>query len=400
MLTGFQAWLAERSANKNVARQAAPRRLKPYTLGASSGSLRIAGWPVGGSQFIVEHDPSFDGIEVRGLGIGKTIVSENSWDDLAVGIGRFSGTVRLTNMTVIGGLGKIATLAAGGENKSKDLVPSFRLGLDHIELRAALPGADGKRTTWGLSGYNVDVVATDCIFDFTFSTEHSAYLRGPSKYGWLLERCKFIGSGAEGWKTRSDSTETAYAGKDVWLVVRDCEFKNWGQPQSWRGGGAGIVVQGGATNILIERCVFRGGAPNAQFQANERSHCVMVSSEAVSYDIETGRQDQGYGNGWIIIRDNAMYGHSDFPWHNELVDIYQNSGPQWSCKGVLIKNNGLFGQGVIVSVSGVPSGKVKIAGNNTPAIKAYCQSIGIDTTHEAGVHYGGKLQPVSKGFSW
>lgn len=400
MLTGFQAWLAERSANKNAERQAAPRRLKVWELGASSGSIRVTGWPAGGSQFIVNHDPAFDGIEIRGLGMGVTIIAESSWDDLAIGIGRFAGTVKLSHMTVVGGLGKIATVCAGGENKSKDLVPSFRLELDHVELRAALPSMDGKRTTWGLSGYNVDVVARNCIFDFTFSTEHSAYLRGPSKYGWLLERCKFIGSGAEGWKTRSDSTETAYAGKDVWLVVRDCEFKNWGQPQSWRGGGAGIVVQGGATNILLERNVFKGGVANEQFKANERSHCVMISSEAASYDIDTGRQDQGYGNGWIIIRDNAMFGHSDFPWHNDLLRVGVNSGPQYAAKGVLIKGNGLFGPGVIASVSGVPAGKVKITGNNTPAIKAYCQSIGIDTTHEAGVHYGGKLQPVSKGFSW
>ena len=397
----LQGWLAQRAADSTTKKLTAQRRLKLVELAETSGSIRVAGWPAGGASMIVAVDPTFDGIEIRGKGIGKTILNENSWDDLVVGIGRFAGTVKLSHMTVIGGLQKVAAIAAGGENKLRNLVPTFRLELDHVHGKAGTPGADGKRSFQGLSGYNVDVLAIDCVFDYVDANEHSSYLRGAAKYGWAFIRCKFIGSAAEGCKIRSDSIDTVYAGKDVWLILSQCEFENWGgRGESWRGPGAGLVVQGGACNVLVDRCVFRGGGALGQFQANERSHCAMFSSEGASFDIDTGEEGVGFGNGWIIVRDSAFFGTSDVPWHNDLLRVGRNGGSQFAAKGVLLKSNGMFGRGVIVSISDVPSGKVRITGCNTPEIAARCRELGIDTSVEAGVHFGGRQHPVSRGFAW
>jgi hypothetical protein len=133
--------------------------------------------------------------------------------------------------------------------------------------------------------------------------------------------------------------------------------------------------------------------------ANARAHCIMVSSEGLSYDIDTGREGgTGYGNGHWIIRDCALWAHSEVPWRNEIVRIGRVAGSQKAAKSVRIQRCVMVGQQVIVAVTDVAS--IKVEGCNTPALLARARAeLDMDTRFEATIPTSTRRVPLSEGFS-
>jgi hypothetical protein len=280
----------------------------------------------------------------------------------------------------------------GDQNFSGKTEPKFALRL--IESHVFVPPPEallGGRAKWGIFGYNYDEFLRDVELDATFASEHARYKHGSAFRGGLWLRVKVRGSGAENDKTRSDSTETAWAGPNVWEIRQKCSYGNWYQTWSDRGG-AGIVVQGGASNHLIEDCVFRGSP------VPTKSKCIMISADPSSYDIATGKVGVGHGNGDIVVRRTVLSGSMDGYYHNTLLSVYSNDPGQKAARAVLVDTCGAFGPNMILSFRDVPVNQSMVARSNTPEITRYCGTIGVDTRAEATIPTATRLVPVSEGY--
>jgi hypothetical protein len=265
---------------------------------------------------------------------------------------------------------------------AKRLEPKFKLEVQGVDARVLPPEPGKGRTLWLFFSYQADVHMVDVTLDATEAAEHADYKHGVASTGALFERCTWHGSGGENSKTRSDASETAWAGPGAWLVYRGCTFKNWYQTWSNRGGG-GVVVQGGAMNVLLEDCLFYGGGPLGDLPASQRSKCLMVSSEGNSYDALTGRVGAGVGNGFVVVRRCGMRGGPGPSWYSTMMRVGRNGGSQLAARGVLIEDCGIWGDHESVQLTEIPAGKTTIRGCNTPEIRDLCEARGMDTTHEA-----------------
>lgn len=254
----------------------------------------------------------------------------------------------------------------------------------------------GHRPTWLLFAYNADLLARRCTFNAREAVEHASYWHGFSEAGALVVDCDFEGSGAEGFKVRSDASETAWAGPNQWIILRDCTFRDWFQPWSWRGGAA-IVLQGTGAHVLVERCTFWGGLPVGPLTGKDRCKAVMVSSEGGSYDQETGAVGTGFGNGWVVVRDCYAWGTSEVDWSNTIARVGRNGGTQRAARGFLLERSGLFGPKMIVQMGDVPSGMAVIRDCNGAAQIAYATGIGMPTSPEATFPTSSRRVPLSEG---
>lgn len=387
----------------------APAQTKFYEVllpAGEHGSINV-GWFRNGATILDpkvwlddgdDTDPEpddYQGIRFTGQGPDKTIVRCTSWDGITLAVGRHGGTVTFKDMTVYAGADRAT--AFGEQNTAKVREPKFQINLVNVHFRSP-PPTGSSRTKWLVFSYNADLYLKDCQFNGKDTAEHALYAHGFASRGMLIEGCRFLSSGAEGIKVRSDATETVWAGAGAKIVIRDTYVANWHQPHSWRGG-AGMVFQGAGCDILIERCVLRGGKKLGNIPANDRSKAIMISSEGVSYDAVTGSLNMGYGNGHVVIRDTIIWGHSDVDWRNTIVRCDQNAGLQFSARSLLIENCGLWGQNMAVGVGKVPAGQFVMRGCNTPDIKRRTLELGLDATHSAYFPTSSSKVPVAAGIS-
>lgn len=402
LVSKFQSWRSERASNATFeSRVAAPLRLKEILLPERHGSINI-GAPKNGAALNLDPDQikaqGYDGVRIKPAQAGtRSAVTCSAWNGNTIEVARRENfVVVLEDLDVSAGVSRAVSF--GHQNQPVGPVsPGFELRAFRCKFFAPPPTSAG-RSKWLVFGYQFDALFVDCIFYGYFLSEHDFYGHGSAGKGWAFLGCTFTSSGAEQIKVRSDSTETAYAGSAVRLIVRDCTFQNWYQDWSDRGG-AGIVVQGGAVHGLVERCVFRGGLASEVVPANLRAHCIMISSEGESYDIDTGQNGgTGFGNGHWIIRDCAFFAYSDVPWRNDVIRFGRNGGTQKAAKSVRILRCGVWGQNLILGVTEV--GSLKVEGCNTPAIAAYCRdTLHMDTHFEATFPTSTRRVPLSEGIS-
>jgi hypothetical protein len=346
------------------------------------GSINIAFFRNGASM---QLDPQawlsqgYDGVRLIGAGVDRTVIRCNAWDGRTIAVGRHPGVVQLEGVTLYAG--NTSATQIGEQNFTGQTVPAF--GFRFYESKAIVPepGSLG-RSKWLLFGYQSDVHLRDVELDAYHALEHASYWHGHAKRGLLWERVTMRASGAEGCKIRSDATETAWAGPNAWTIVRGSSFRNWHQPWSSRGGAA-IVLQGAATHVLIEGSTFWGGGAAGHIESQMRSKAIMISSEADSFDQATGARGTGFGNGFVSIRRCALRGYSDYDWHNTIIRCAPNSGTQKAARGLLIDQCGVWGKNMIVQTGGMPERTTLIQRCNSPAVRSYCDAIGMDTTHEA-----------------
>lgn len=396
--------------------------LKRYNLPQGRhGSINV-GHQANGAQLYIDPAAAiregYDGVVIVGAGPDLTEVFCTAWDGQTIAIARGPWTVRIENFTLIAGVR--CAVFAGGQNLpapgapigSQRVEPKFQFHASNIRGLVLTPealnvrNAEGHlgRTKWFFSGYNVDVFAINCVVDAKEASEHLAYWRGHAKFGSKALNCRFIGAGSQLWKNRSDATETAWAGPAVVISFEDCEFENWHQPHTDRGGAA-CVGEGSAAHWSFLRCVFKGGMRLVgtgglpTIEANARALCIALSAEGESYDMDTGRVGVGFGTGWLIVRQTATWGHSDVPWNNKAIYVGRNGGAQWAAKGVLIEDSGLWGQSLVVQFGNIQAGKTTVRRCNTPALRDYAANVlHIPASSEVKVATANALVPLSQGY--
>lgn len=324
-----------------------------------------------------------------------------------------------TELTAVGGVGtaakfRVSSVGSSGNVTGLQIVssgnysttPSFGTGGTPMSssVGSGCKVDMGARPKWLWFGYNADLFMNNVISNSKQAVEHSVYMHGFAQYGAFVVNSKFNASGAEGFKTRSDSTETRWAGPNQTIYIADSVFKDWYQCWSWRGG-AGVVVQGSAAHIVLERLAFYGGGAlncsgyNPNVDSNSRSMAIGLSAEGSSYDQQTGVVGSGYGNGFVHIEKIAAYGSSLVDWRNNLVRLATNGGSQKSARGLLIDQVSLWGPKMIVAVSNLDPGTGRLQNSNTPGLKSFAESIGMDTSSEAYIPTY-PIRLVSQGFVW
>jgi hypothetical protein len=389
--------------------------LKPFPLPTGRhGSINI-GWQQNGASLYIDPASAirdgYDGVVITGAGPEQTEVYCTSHDGQTIAIKRGPWVVRFENMKIVAGF-RLAMMI-GEQNLERRIEPKFQCHLVNVHGLVLSPeqlnhrdSTTGKlaRTKWWALAYNADRFYLNCVFDATQAAEHVDYNHGHAKSGSLAINCRWIGSGAQLWKIRSDATETAWAGPSVVIAFRDCEFENWHQPHTDRGGAA-CVGEGSAAHWSFERCVLRGGYRLEghdgfpAIEANARALCVALSSEGNSYDMDSGRVGVGFGNGWLIMRQCATWGDSEVPWNNKAVYVGRNGGSQQAAKGVLIEQSGLWGRNLQVQISQVPAGRTTIRGCNTLQLRAYAENVLLfpQPLVEVKIATAQRLVPLSEG---
>ncbi len=383
--------------------KAAPEGLLAAWLGESlyeynlpsgdQGSINIAWWNNGAQTNLDPNqwlNSGYDGVRFRGQGVDVTHIRCTSWDGVTLAVKQHNGVVELRNLTLH--TGSRAGTQFGEQNLAKKISPNFRLRLINVQVVGDIAPC-GQRPLWGVFTYQADLHLKNVTFVGKEQVEHDVYMHGFAHYGALVQGSRFESCGAECFKVRSDSTETAWVGPQPNITIKNTTFADWYQPWSWRGGAA-IVLQGAAADVLIDKVVFRPGPGHAQANGYQRSKTIMVSSEGSSYDIDSGSQTNGHGNGEIVIRNVASSGNSGPSWYSPIIRVGRNGGNQQSGKSLRIENSGLWGDHLSLQVSNVDGWGLQ--GNNTPAIKAYAQdTLGLDTTYEASYIEGG-VWPFSR----
>ena len=307
-----------------------------------------------------------------------------------------SPTLRIAAVNAAGGVTRVEVVS--GLNGSYSSLPppvTATTGGSGSGLTVSL---SYRRPKWLFFSYQADVVLLKVRFRGKEAVEHDAYLHGVAKHGAYVRWCTFESAGAECFKVRSDTTETAWAGPDARYYILDSEFRDWHQPHSWRGGG-GIVAQGSAGHWRIERCRFYGGPALGDVTAKDRSKAIMFSSEGLSYDQATGQPDVGFGNGHVLIRNVAVEGFSETDWGNSVIRCARNGGSQLSARSFTIEASGVWGERLVVQAGDLPPGALQIRGCNTAALRDYCRSVGMAAVVEVTFPTSSRRVPLSEGIS-
>jgi hypothetical protein len=369
-------------------------RLKEIRLPAGDVVGLNIGWFRDGSQ--IKLDPQtwlaegFDGVRIIGAGIDRTMIRADMYDGNAVAIGRHPGITQLEALTVVAGYSM--GIQCGEQNLEHELVPKFQLRLIGVKGVCPPPIPGFQRTKWWCLAYQADGIIEDVEVDGALLSEHDFYFHGFAQYGLFVRRLKCVASGAQNLKVRSAANETAWPGAKAKIHVEESVFQRAGQEWSDRGDGL-IVIEGGASIIEIQDCIFRASRPNAP-----HAHAIMISSESGSYDWATGRVGSGFGNGPVAIKRIAANGWLANPWNNGLVRCGRNGGTQQVTPSFLLEDSGVFGRNMLVQLGGIPKGKSVIRGCNTLAIREQCARLGgFDTETEASYPGPQRLIPLSEG---
>ena len=364
------------------------------------GSICISSGYRNGAALVLDPrdwlDQGYDGVRIIGSGVNPTHILPTAWDGNTTFASRHHGIVRYENVALHAGTN--TAVYFGEQNHARVLVPKFRLELIGSTAQADPPRAGASRTKWPIFGYQLDAIIQDVSIYGAESREHNAYFHGAARHGWLWERVQHQSSGAEGIKVRSDATETVWAGPRVRLIVKECSFSDWFQVWSDRGGAA-IVVQGGACDVLVQDSLFWGGGARGTLPAHLRSRAIMVSSENASYNKFTGEVGTGVGNGHVVVRRCGIFGGPGAPdWSSsELIRVGRNSGTQRAAQAVLVDGCAIYGEREHVVAKDL-SGRFLVQGCNTPDLRERARAIGANTAHEASILTSERPVPISEGW--
>jgi hypothetical protein len=382
---------------------ARPLNLKEIRLPTGDvGSINI-GWSRNGAA--ISLDPAamlaegFQGFRIIG---NQTSLRCNAWDGVTVGVGRGNFVVQLENLTVYAG--RRCAVQFGGENFDGDRTPTG--ALIHGTQRVAHPkfmfraygsrfiapppeALGGVRAKWVLFGYQYDEHLRDVLLDAIEALEHARYRHHSAKMGDLWQNVEAMAAG-ECKKDRADITETGWPGADVWSISHRCRFSDWGQPHSnWREGAA-IVHQNPGSHLIAEECLFRGRPLHAK--------CIMVSANANSYDMLTGKVDQGFANGYIKVYRSAFGGEAAGFWNNEQISVYRDGGgPPMAAQGLWVNESACYGRYMKIGAQNMPARRFVVSTCNTPPLKNLVSNAGFDTTYETVIPTATRLVPVSEG---
>lgn len=331
-------------------------------------------------------DAGFDGIRIIGAGRGLTrIRAEDGYHDSTLFVGPHNGIVQLESLTL-----HVAKRKGWHMGLAKQpLYPKFCARARDLEMVADGTNQDGGRRAWGLFTYQCDQDLEDCVFETTDLAEHADYAHGGwAKLGRRWSRVEVHGSGSQGSKTRFDASEGVWV-RGAKNVYQDCMFKGFGQPWGWRGG-AGIVVEGGMSDVLIERCGFFGRP--GEFR------CLMIDDGAGSFRA----MNAPHANGWVIVRASGFTGGPGSASYSPIMRVGSTAvNSTWpTAKGVLVQGCAVYGERTLGQFGQIPVGKLKAQGCNTPQLKDIATGYGFDTTHQSQlVGNAGVFVPFSAGIS-
>jgi hypothetical protein len=383
-----------------VAPETTGRRLFEIRLPAEDQrSICISSTYRNGAQRVLDPNlwlsSGHDGVRIIGEGPSPTHLFCDSHDGITLWASQHRGVVRLENVHLHAGFRCAAQV--GEPNHARVLMSEFRLELAGCQVTVPPPTVFG-RTKWGLFTYQCDLFLEDVVIDAYHASEHASYQHQYARHGAWFNRVHVVASGAECLKSRGDAFETMWAGPRARIVVKNSTFAGWYQLHSDRGGAA-IVLQGAAADLLVQDSIFWGGGPLGSLPAHLRSRAIMVSSENASYNKFTGEIGTGVGNGHVVVQRCGVFGGPGAPdWSSsELIRVGRNSGSQRAAQAVLVDGCAIYGLREHVMAKDL-SGRFLVQNCNTPDIRERASALGADTTNEAAVLTSVRPVPISEGF--
>lgn len=371
--------------------------------------VAMSGWTGGGRANYNPIADGFDGIRFVGKGRGLTRIrptdNPGGW---TIHAGLQCGTVWLEGLTVeCDTFAKGGAIHAGSVKKyNPSLYEKNRIVMRDFSIEAPPrnPVVGYGRAWWGLFSINYDIDLEDGDIEVGEALEHGAYEHGYARYGSRWKKVNVLASGGEGSKAATRPEEAHFA-PEAQIIRKDCRFREWYQPHANRGG-AGVVLQGtGAQSIQIDRCGFWGGE-------GLRSRCLMIDDgggvrthedgtlEPRFYDTSGTPGGTGAANGNIQIRRSGMHGVGQEHWTSivKVDSIAAGDILHTVAEGVAVRECGIFGQRTFLGIDGVPEDRVSVKRCNTPALKRFAESEGMNTEHETRLKYAKKpIVLVSEG---
>lgn len=333
----------------------------------------------------------FDGVLFRGAGRQLTTIVDNpGYQRASVFIGPHNGVVAFEGLTIE--TSEDCAIQAGVEKPQR--FPKFQVRLQNVHVQARPTTLQGIRSVWGLFTFGADTWLEDVSFNCTNTTEHASYSHGYALRGSRWVRVTVQGSGAENDKHATRPWEMHFT-PNASIYRADCTYQNWNQPWTWRGG-AGIVVQGAAADVVVERCVFYGG--------KDASHCrcVMIDDGQVGIQGHYGMDGSLGGfpaNGWIILNDCGVSGSGTLGTSSPVVRVGTVYGEsRATARGFLMEDCGAYGKLAVMQIANVPTGRIIVRRCNTEGIESTCAAHGFDTSSEVMIPLKDKLLPVSAGW--
>lgn len=322
-----------------------------------------------------------------GQGVNETHIRPVG--DQAILVDRFNGSVTLENLTIHCGARQGIWFGLG--HKGAPVAKKFKLIMRNVRIVA------DTSTVWGVFSYQADLDLENVTFDLELSNEHGIYAHGFANRGARLHRVSFTGTGAEQFKARCDPSEIDDV-RGEWIIVSECEFANWYQPHSWRGGG-GIVLQGSSANLYVDRCTFRGGPEVGGIPSSSRTRSIMVDNGGGAfYDVDNGSSGSGYANGRVIIRRSAFHAGPGTANYSSVIRVGNDGGGGRAAKSVTIESCGIWGQNLQLQFSDIDSGQTMVKWCNTPFLRKWARDHDIPTDYEAVIPLRDRVALASEGF--
>lgn len=292
------------------------------------------------------------------------------------------------------------------------------LHIRNSTIDASQPIAEG-RSFWGIFAYQCDVTLENVVGNTGPQGEHFSYFHGVGEKGITWKNVTILSCGAQALKCRTDPIEVeGTAGRPV-IRVEDCSFAGWGQPHSFRGGGA-IVMEGSNCQLRVTRTNFFGG------NTRDSSNCIFIDDTyskpywsftdgvtLVDASYDTGSQGPAPANGPIYVACSNFYAGfatSSYPEMIRCATNAPNGTDPFDTSGQGTAESFTLVDCASYSADSAPgrrilrvqeSGPVYIAANNTPGLKARAATLpGFDTTHETQMTInGGSFLNLSAGFN-
>lgn len=337
------------------------------------------------------------GIRIIGEGPGKTHIRPglhggSLWETIKVG--RHNGVVWLENLTVH--CGYTAGIQMGWADLLRPIGPHFKLKLRNVHIVTDGTPINGR---WGVFSYQCDHDFEDVAFHTPYADEHASYAHQFSRHGLRWNRVKVLASGAEGCKVRNDPTETVWI-PTAKILLNECEFRDWYQPHSSRGGG-GVVLQGtGVPLIWLSKCLFVAPPQDAS-----HTRCLMVDDNGGRFwEAESGEHSSVYGedstalaNGQIVVDRCAFQGGVGLGSLSPMIRLGNDGGSGIVAKNFTMTRSGLYGRNVQVQLGNLAPDTVNIENCNVPKCADWMKARGLDVSEECYVALGDRRKPISEG---
>lgn len=355
-----------------------------YDSGTGNTKWMSDGWLAAGHK----------GIRVVGEGPEKTHIRPGHdggsiWETIKVG--RHNGVVWLENLTVH--CGRTAGIQMGWADLLRPVDPHFKLKLRNVHIVTDGNHINGR---WGVFTYECDHDFEDVLFDTKDADEHSSYAHQFPKSGLRWNRVTVLSSGAEGCKVRNDPSETVWS-PTAKIILNECEFRNWYQPWSSRGGG-GVVLQGtGVPLIVLSKCLFVAPPQDAS-----HTRCLMIDDNGGNFwsaDNGVGSfQMAGYANGHVVVDRCAFQGGNGLESLSPMVRLGNiGKSSHKVAQSFTMTRSGLYGKNVQVQLGDLSEGSVEISNCNRPKNAEWMSNIGLDVSEECYVALRDRTKPISEG---